>query len=249
MELFAPWRSFAGGLCELLFEARCVLCRAPASESSAWLCLAHELREERLLRPTCPICALPSESHTEACRECEETPRPWLELAAALAYRGAGRELLLQAKLGHRAAYLRPLGAELITVLEAHAWAERACFVPVPLHRQRQRERGFNQAAVIARELAEHFRGRTRLLLRRVRATVPQGDPTTRDRASNVRGVFALRRFIRVPHSVVLVDDTSTSMATLTACAKVLVASGCRELYAAVVFRAGPRVLGGISGS
>ncbi|MBK9384286.1 MAG: ComF family protein [Planctomycetes bacterium] len=233
------WRELGSGLGELFFEARCVLCDAPSGTATPWLCAAHDLEEQRLLRPTCPLCAMPAAESDAPCGSCAATARPWSALVAALAYGGAGRELLLQAKLGHRSASLRPLAEELGGELGRHAWARGARFVPVPLHAAKRRARGFNQAELIARELAERCGGRVCGVLRRVRATAPQGDPLTRDRSANVARAFALRRFARVPASVVLVDDTCTSMATLEACAQVLRRAGCRELRAAVVFRAG----------
>lgn len=235
----APWRELGQGLAELLFEARCVLCEAPSERASPWLCTAHALEPQRLLRPLCPLCARPSADAATACDACRVARRPWSALVAALAYGGSGRELLLQAKLGRRAASLRPLAAELALELGRHPWAAGARFVPVPLHRSRRRERGFNQAELLARELAECCGGRVLPLLRRVRETAPQGDPGTRDRAANVERAFALCRFARVPERCVLVDDTCTSMATLEACARVLRRAGCQELRAAVVFRAG----------
>ena len=106
--------------------------------------------------------------------------------------------------------------------------------VPVPLHRSRQRTRGFNQAEDIARRLPLP----TVRALKRVRRTVSQTDLPEADRQANVRGAFSLRRRAPVRNAiVVLVDDVSTTGATLEACARVLIEGGAREVRALTVAR------------
>jgi ComF family protein len=108
--------------------------------------------------------------------------------------------------------------------------------VPVPLHRIRLRERGYNQAAEIARGIAAVTR--TPCIddaLERVRATVPQSSLDLADRKGNVDGAFASGRRIDrvVGWRVLIVDDVVTSGATMRACAAVLLAAGVRTIYSA----------------
>lgn len=106
--------------------------------------------------------------------------------------------------------------------------------VPVPLHPRRQRERGFNQAA----DLAVHLGVPVVHALRRTRPTVSQVALPADDRRANVRGVFAIARRAPVRGSrLVLVDDVSTTGATLEACAEALVAGGAAEVYALTAAR------------
>jgi ComF family protein len=102
--------------------------------------------------------------------------------------------------------------------------------VPVPLARARERERGFNQAEELARGLGLPVAH----LLRRVRSTQPQVDLSADARKSNVRDAFicnggAIAAPMRV---IVLVDDVTTTGATLDACARALLDGGCREVVA-----------------
>jgi ComF family protein len=107
--------------------------------------------------------------------------------------------------------------------------------VPVPLHRSRHRARGFNQAYEIARHLGVPLLQ----ALVRSRATVPQTDLPAPERYANVRAAFRLARRARVDGSVVvLVDDVSTTGATLDACARVLLDAGAREVRALTAARA-----------
>jgi ComF family protein len=108
--------------------------------------------------------------------------------------------------------------------------------VPVPLHRLRLRERGYNQAGEIARGIAAATRKPcVDDALERVRATAPQSSLDLADRKGNVDGAFAYgRRIERVAGlRVLIVDDVVTSGATMRACAVVLHAAGVRTLYSA----------------
>jgi ComF family protein len=110
--------------------------------------------------------------------------------------------------------------------------AESHVLVPVPLHPRRMRERGFNQAALIARELGRRT-GRPcgdRALVRR-EDTVPQAGLTAAARRRNVARAFAVRRRGLVAGRIVaLVDDVFTTGATAYACARVLREAGAREV-------------------
>lgn len=231
------WRDFGRGLLDLFFEPRCLLCAREASLEDPWLCADHSLVEVLLAGPRCPRCTRSLVAADAPCPSCAEQPPPWQAAVAALSYAGPGRELLLRAKLGGRREALRPLAERLAPLLLARGWEPGTPFVPVPLHRRRRFLRGFNQAEVIARELAEILGGRVDRVLRRTRATAPQGDPLTTSRRRNVEGAFAARAS-SMPARAVLVDDVWTSGATLRACTRALRSAGCREVWVAAVFRA-----------
>ena len=119
------------------------------------------------------------------------------------------------------------------------------CAVAVPLHPRRQRRRGFNQAAELAVRLGLPVVG----ALRRIRATPPQTELPASRRRVNVRGAFAPARRFGVRSGgaavegacVLLVDDVTTTGATLDACARVLRRAGAREVRALTLARADHR--------
>ena len=110
--------------------------------------------------------------------------------------------------------------------------------VPVPLHRRRLRERGFNPAALIARELARlsgaHFSART---LVRLRDTPSQTGLGRRARQRNVAGAFACRPGIALPDSIWLVDDVVTTRSTLEACGRALRKAGALRIVGVCLAR------------
>ena len=110
--------------------------------------------------------------------------------------------------------------------------------VPVPLHLLRQRERGFNQSEIIAREIGKLAGLPVENLLRRVRATTTQTHFDRRARMRNLRGALALRQNVCVkPLNILLVDDVLTTGSTLDECARVLLEAGYPQPSALAVAR------------
>ena len=137
-------------------------------------------------------------------------------------------------KYGGRRSLSTPLG-RLMRQRGADMLAASAAIVPVPLHRSKRRARGFDQAADLAHELGLPVVA----ALRRVRATPAQATLPAAQRHGNVRGAFALTPAGRALRNstVVLVDDVSTTGATLDACARVLKGGGVTEVLALTAAR------------
>ncbi|HEX2766841.1 MAG TPA: ComF family protein [Candidatus Limnocylindria bacterium] len=156
--------------------------------------------------------------------------------AAACAYEGPLRSALAALKYkGVRR--LAPLVAELtapavgcvLTVLDS------AILVPVPVHRERQRARGYNQAELIARALGRTHGLAVAELLGRRRSTEKQHRLNRAARLANLRGAF--QAIAPVPADCILVDDIITTSATLEACALALRAAGATAVYGVAVAR------------
>ena len=150
-------------------------------------------------------------------------------------YDGRMKEIIHALKYERRRSIAPPLG-ELMRTTGARLLKDAEAVVPVPLHPLREYQRGFNQAHDLARQLGLPVA----LLLARVKHTRSQIELPKEQRQANVRNAFALSvpssRF-RVPGLVVLVDDVSTTGATLDACATVLKRSGVREVRALTAAR------------
>jgi ComF family protein len=113
--------------------------------------------------------------------------------------------------------------------------------VPVPLHPSRLAERGYNQSSLLARRVARHLGAPfAPLALARARDTPKQATLDREARLANVAGAFRVREPTRVyGRAVLLVDDVSTTGATLAACAQALQAAGASAVATAVLARAG----------
>ncbi|MFL6538639.1 MAG: ComF family protein [Chthoniobacterales bacterium] len=111
--------------------------------------------------------------------------------------------------------------------------------VAVPLHSARQRERGFNQAALLAELLARETGLRLHDVLERIRYTTTQTAYDRAERMRNLEGAFRLRRGADVQGlRVLLIDDVLTTGSTLSECARVLKAAGAVSVHAATAARA-----------
>jgi ComF family protein len=147
-------------------------------------------------------------------------------------YEGRLREIVHALKYDSRRS-IAPRLASMMRAAGADALEGADCVVPVPLHPRRQRARGFNQADDLARGLGLPVVA----LLRRTKATPPQVDLPASERVRNVADAFACTHGKGPFGVVVLVDDVSTTGATLEACARVLKAAGAREVRALTAAR------------
>jgi ComF family protein len=151
-------------------------------------------------------------------------------------YEGRLRDIIHALKYEGRRSIAKPLG-ELMRERGHELLLDAGAAVPVPLHPRRERQRGFNQADDLARQLGLPVAP----LLRRVRFTTSQIELPADARHQNVRDAFSLDRLptpgSRLPTVVVLVDDVATTGATMEACAKVLKRGGVREVRALTAAR------------
>jgi ComF family protein len=163
-------------------------------------------------------------------------------------YTGNLRKAILQLKFHRREHLAIRLGALLARPFEALSASDSAIVAPVPLHPSRRRQRGFNQAELLARGLVRRLRRERRglqfaaSLLRRIRPTLPQVGLSLSARRENVSGVFSVARPELVRNRpVVLVDDVMTTGATLSACAAALKRAGASPVLALSLARATPQ--------
>ena len=162
-----------------------------------------------------------------------------LELGvAAFAYEASLRKALAGLKYGNAPRVAGPLAARAVGRLaDLVAATGPATLVPVPIHPQRLRERGYNQAGLLAIQLARASGLPTTDLLVRRRATTKQHRLDRAARLRNLRDAFGVVADARAPPAVILVDDILTTSATLEACAAVLRRHGVARVFGFAVAR------------
>jgi ComF family protein len=207
--------------------------------------VAYELFASLLAPPRCAACDAAVVRAAAFCSPCAAQVEPAgtqdPTRLAAFVYGGPIAETIVRLKYGARPDLARPLGDLLYRAAMPHVDVLRgALVVPVPLHPSRLAERGYNQSALVGGRLARHMGAPfDAMALARVRDTTQQAKLDRAARLANVDGSIRVRHAGRVQgRTVLLVDDVSTTGATLAACADALLGAGADEVRTAVVARA-----------
>ena len=248
-----PWVT---ALLDLVFPPFCPVCQQRLGEGRRDpLCGDCWEGFARIVPPQCLVCGVPfgglPSGHVAApgpasnviprrCGSCQRRSPPFHYARAAVRYEDIAREAVHALKFGGRRALATPLG-DLLAEIAPHELPEGPphLVIPVPLHRRRERDRGFNQALLLAGRLgvAWGIPVRSDVLVRTV-PTPPQTELSATARRANVRGAFALRRPEVVSgRHVVLVDDILTTGSTVSACARCLRDAGAKTIGVLTVAR------------
>lgn len=224
----------ARGALDLLYPPRCAGCGRLGSLFCA-SCLAQV---EPLRPPICEHCGRPASS-VGLCPFCRRTPSALDGIRSAAIFKEPLRSAIHHFKYYGGQALAEPLAS-----LLRDCWLRQSLpvdvLVPVPLHERRLQERGYNQAALLARELGRSLGlPVVEQVLHRVRETLPQVGLNARQRRENVAGAFHCLNGAMRGRSVLLIDDVCTTGATLEACAVALRQEGkAAAVWALTVARA-----------
>ena len=242
--MIGPAESFWRGVADVVFPPSCVHCRElvaapaePPGEGFRHLCARCVGQVEWVRDPACTTCGHPFYGQVEGerhCPHCIGLEPAFVEGRTAVLFKGPARSLVLELKY-HRGLFVLSDVAEVFRrsprVLE---WIQGGVLVPVPMHPRKRRERGYNQAELLAEELARAAGGSTRVqtLLLREEDTPSQTSFDRQSRLANLKNAFALAPGVRLDagFQYFLVDDVFTTGSTLNRCARVLRAAGALNL-------------------
>ena len=181
----------------------------------------------------CAVCGRPA-TGAGLCFSCQATPHFFRRSRHAGLFEGPLRDALHRFKYEGEYRLADTLGA-IVAYVAAREGMAADVIVPVPLHRARQRERGYNQAALLARTVSRLTGMPVLQGLVRTRATAVQANLAPARRGANVAGAFAYRGASLTGCGVILVDDVLTTGSTADACAAVLLAAGAAWVDVVVV--------------
>lgn len=214
---------------DLLFPPVCVGCR----RVGRWICPRCWPRVRWIAERSCLRCKAPSSD--AICLGCAGASSSCQSVVAVAVFEGVGREAVHALKYQGRHAIAGMMGK---LMAQAAAGLEFDLIVPVPLHRTRMRERGYDQAALLARTVAQRLqRTYQREALERIRPTLQQTTLKAEARRANVAGAFQSTRQLE-GDAILLVDDVSTTGATLDAAATALKAAGAGRVVGLVFAQA-----------
>ena len=215
-----------------IIPARCLLCGAQTDQRVDLCRGCHQ--DLPWVSGACYHCGLPLDViHKSSCGRCLRKPPPFQRTLSLLHYHYPVDHLITGLKFHQQLSYARLLGTLLgISVINNYEASELPqAIIPVPLHRRRLRERGYNQALEIARFCARKT-GQPLLnnCCQRVCNTKPQTDLQATQREQNLKNAFKLTS---VPplKSIALVDDVMTTGATLSELSQTFLNAGVRKIH------------------
>jgi competence protein ComFC len=218
---------------QLLFPERCLLCgsllKFETAKPLCYSCIENDLPTGSV----CPHCGSGSCSGSKGCF-CTVPGASLQDLFALCHYEGHWRTLIHDLKYRGRRNLSRPFGCWLAREIVNHDYCCPQVVVPVPLHYRRERERGYNQSALIAIHVSRQLGVTYGNLLIRTRETESQTKISRRERQENVKGAFACNSSSLSGTMVLLIDDVFSTGATMKEAAKVLGRKGAL-VYGAVV--------------
>jgi len=219
----------------LLFPLTCILCNSLVRERR-WgpVCPQCWNRMQPIEPPFCSQCGMPAPFIEGLCGACRLQEHAFDFARSVLVFNDPLREVIHHLKYSDRVSLARPLGNLLCECLEREGFQAHVV-LPVPLHRRRERQRGFNQAGLIAEALTKRNRTVDTSTLRRRKNTPSQTGLSRSQRALNLAGAFEVRG--RVPECVLVIDDVYTTGSTLHEIAKTLKRHGAKRVEVLTVAR------------
>lgn len=220
---------------DLLFPPRCVNCK----QANGALCPACLASVQPIRTFTCAHCGYPLPTATAPCPECRVRPLTITRIQAAVWHQDALRAAVHALKYYRRRDVAVPLARFLVDRI-AQSDAPYDFVTSVPLHPTRELARGYNQAELLAEHAAASCNMKYIRVLERTRETADQIGLDGKARQLNVANAFRANSGLVTCKTILLIDDVTTTGATLEACASALLTAGAHAVYGLAVAR--PRV-------
>jgi competence protein ComFC len=230
------------GMLSLLYPPACAICAAEI-EPDKYLCAECGAKLVRIKPPFCEKCSEPFQgaiTNRFDCANCAHRTLYFETAVSTFRSRGVARRVILDFKYGGQIHLRRLVASWLFAALEDDRLRDQEfdLIVPVPLHPARERERGFNQAFLLAELVSAQMSIQVRSVLERIRYTTTQTAFDRDERMENLRGAFRLRKNADVRKlRLLLIDDVLTTGSTLSECARVLRRGGACSVHAATAAR------------
>lgn len=218
----------------LIFPIRCVACQTEGE----WFCTECLKKIQLNAKQFCPHCGCIS-SGGAVCYDCAESSAlSGLRVAAGYEKNPELAQAIKILKYHFSEPLAENLGKLLVKVIQIKNYSNERIVVPVPLHKKRERYRGFNQAELLAELVAEELKLPLEKALCRIRNTPQQAKLKRRERLVNLQNAFELTPQACVTgKTVLLIDDVASTGATLEECAKTLRLGGAKEVWGLVLAR------------
>ncbi|MFV0337820.1 MAG: ComF family protein [Chthoniobacterales bacterium] len=241
-QIFTHARDFSNAALELLFPAHCALCRR-ATGVNVKICHHCEKELPRISGTQCEVCSHPfASTHSHLiCPNCVEQNFGFVCCLAPMQAHGPVRELIHRFKYAKSPHLAEVIASWMLPLIDDSRLKNIKidALVPVPLHKKRLRERGYNQAELLANHLSEAWKIQLVHALRRSRNTETQTHFDRARRMENLRNAFDfVHNEPSTKKNLMLIDDVFTTGSTLNECAHTLLQNGVAGVWAMTAARA-----------
>lgn len=236
MLILTLFQKFSQPLLDLLYPPVCLNCK----NSDSWLCPDCLAKIALIHPPVCERCGSPTSEENQTCEQCQDNVLQYIDAIRSAAH-------FENEPLRPAIHFLKYKNHKMVAAILAETLADACCrfeltgdvILPVPLHRTRYRERGYNQSELLARQLGALLdRPVNTMSLVRVRKTRSQVELRAGERHENVADAFACVDDDLAGQAVLLVDDVCTTGSTLDACAYALKQAGVAFVWGVTLARA-----------
>ncbi len=236
--LTGVFKGLAGAVLDFVYPPYCCLCGSRLQEGERVVCEDCWEKVKPLQGPFCPKCGYPIKPDVEGCLMCQQRGWSFHRVGVLSNFQSPVQQLVHLLKYKGKRSVGTRLGAMLSQVLQDRPqWQGADLIIPVPLHKSRLRERGYNQSLLVAKALSEKLQKPLRPeLLMRKRNTRSQTKLDVAQRVENVSGAFQVNHPEEIwGRRIILVDDVITTGATADACSRSLLDAGAKEVLVAAV--------------
>ena len=240
--------SFLKTLAKFIFPDKCLICNSKINIAPNFLLCHYCLKSIRIIKdPTCPCCGFPFPSdnillynQNYRCGLCRKDEPILNKTISIFYYEIKLREAIHKFKY-HKNLSLGKVLAELMisNIPGKMSFSKFDCIIPVPLHKKKLKERGFNQSLILSKKIGQYFNLPVVYdNLKRIRYTEAQTNLSHAKRKKNVKNAFSLRNPNNLKNKdILLIDDIYTTGSTINECAKTLKKAGVNKIFALTLAR------------
>lgn len=225
-------RQFWDKILNVLFPEKitCISCGSEIfEENEKWLC--DRCKIELNDKDICLRCGTPMNNQASYCEDCKNSTAFYTSARTALIYIGTAKKLIQGYKYGGQKYLYQPFAAFMKDAYERYK-LKADVVVPAPIAKKRRQKRGFNQAELLAREIADFFKLEYKDILIKTKDTPYQARLTRDERFKQVEGIFDIISDSGIKDkTILLIDDVITTGATINELSKILKKAGAKEVF------------------
>jgi len=224
-------KNYADKGCNWLFPETCLICKKTYQNAPS-NCLCSTCHTQLLyLDQHCSLCGFALPKHTDHCGRCLTQPPAYDHYFCAFQYQSVIRDLICQFKYSGRPELAKPLAALFMHELHAKDIGLPDLIIPVPMHLNKLRQRGFNQSALLAKQLSKKMAiPYSDKIIKKHQHTPPQAELNHKQRLNNIKGSFVINKSLHAKN-VAIIDDVVTTGATMHEMTKILRKSGVNCIH------------------